>query len=64
MRWKYVLHIIGALIACVGMTMIFPLGWGVYYGDGTALPMAYSMAITVAAGGLLFVFFRDPATSK
>lgn len=64
MRWRYVLHIIGTLIACVGMTMIFPLAWGVYYGDGTALPMVYSMAITVAAGGLLFILFRDPANSK
>lgn len=64
MRWKYVLHIIGALIACVGITMIFPLGWGIYYSDGTALPLLYSMAITLASGGLLFFLFHDPAASK
>ena len=64
MRWQYVLHIIGALIACIGMTMIFPLMWGVYYGDGTATPLALSMAITMASGALTFFLFRNPETSK
>ena len=64
MRWKYVLHIIGALVACIGMTMIFPLAWGLYYCDGTAVPIGLSMVITMVAGGLLFLFFRDPEASK
>jgi len=64
MRWKYVLHIIGALVACIGLTMVFPLGWGLYYGDGTAYPIGLSMGITVIVGGLAFAFFRDPEASK
>lgn len=64
MRWKYVLHIIGALVACIGLTMIFPLMWGMYYGDGTAIPMGFSMAITIVLGGLTFLIFRDPEASK
>ncbi|MBI9078367.1 MAG: TrkH family potassium uptake protein [Pseudodesulfovibrio sp.] len=64
MRWKYVLHIIGALVACVGMTMIFPLAWGLYYADGTATPMMLSMGITVLTGGVMFFLFRDPEASK
>ena len=64
MRWQYVLHIIGALVACIGMTMVLPLGWGLYYGDGTAAPLALSLAITVTSGALLFFVFRDPETSK
>ena len=64
MRWQYVLHIIGALVACIGMTMIFPILWGLYYSDGTASPMAISMAITIASGVLLFFAFRDPVASK
>ncbi|QJB57797.1 TrkH family potassium uptake protein [Pseudodesulfovibrio sp. zrk46] len=64
MRWKYVLHVIGALIACVGMTMVLPLAWAFYYKDGTATPLALSMAITIAIGVLLFFAFRDPEASK
>ena len=64
MRWQYVLHVIGALVACMGMTMVLPLGWGLYYGDGTAMPLAMSMGITMASGGLLFFLFRNPATKK
>jgi len=61
MRWRYVLHIIGALVACIGMTMVFALGWGLWYGDGTAGPLALSMAISVVCGALMFVAFRDPS---
>ena len=64
MRWQYVLHIIGALVACIGLTMIFPLAWGLYYSDGTAIPMAQSLAITVVSGALLFFIFRNPESSK
>ncbi|MUM78424.1 TrkH family potassium uptake protein [Pseudodesulfovibrio sp. F-1] len=64
MRWRYVLHIIGALVACVGMTMALPLAWGVYYGDGTVWPLAESLGITVVSGTLLFLIFRDPASSR
>lgn len=64
MRWRYVLYVIGALIACVGMTMVLPLGWGLYYGDGSAYPLALSMGITIAVGGLLFLVFRDPEASR
>ena len=64
MRWKYVLCIIGALVACVGMTMIFPLAWGLYYHDGSAHPLALSMIITILTGGLMFIVFRDAESSK
>ena len=64
MRWKYVLHIIGALVACIGLTMVFPLAWGVYYGDGTATPLALSMGITLFLGGTLFFTFRDVEAFK
>ncbi len=64
MRWKYVLHIIGALVACIGMTMVFALIWGLYYGDGTAIPLALSMVITMVSGALVFFTFRNPENSK
>lgn len=64
MRWKYVLHVIGALVACIGLTMIFPLAWGAYYGDGSAKPLSYAMFLTVVSGVVLFFAFRDPEASK
>lgn len=64
MRWKYVLHVIGALVACVGLTMVFPLAWAFYYNDGTASPIALSMLITVTLGVVVFFVFRDPEASK
>lgn len=64
MRWKYVLHVIGALVACVGLTMILPLVWAFYYQDGTAASLSLSMMITVAAGVLTFFVFRDPEASR
>ncbi|MDC0335547.1 TrkH family potassium uptake protein [Pseudodesulfovibrio sp.] len=64
MRWQYVLHIIGALVACIGLTMVFPLAWGFYYNDGTATPLALSMAITIASGALMYFVFRDPEASQ
>lgn len=64
MRWKYVLHIIGALIACVGLTMVLPLIWAFYYNDGTATPLASSMGITIVTGVLMFFVFRDPEASR
>jgi len=64
MRWKYVLHVIGALIACVGLTMVLPLIWAFYYNDGTATPLALSMGITIVTGVLMFFVFRDPEASR
>jgi trk system potassium uptake protein TrkH len=59
MRWRYVLHVIGALVACIGLTMVLPLAWGLYYHDGTAQPLAMSIGITVLMGGGTFLIFRE-----
>ncbi len=37
---------------------------GAYYGDGTAVPLALSMAITILSGALMFFVFRDPVAAK
>jgi len=52
------LHILGALIICVGLSMLTPLGFSVYYWDGSALPLLFSAAITFSAGLILYVAFR------
>lgn len=62
MRWRFVLKIIGVLTFFFGMTMIFPLLVGLYYGDGSLIPLLKSMAITVAAGSILYlIFFKAEA---
>ncbi|GAB7022868.1 TrkH family potassium uptake protein [Salidesulfovibrio brasiliensis] len=57
MRWQFVLHIIGALSACVGLTMLWPLMWAVWYGDPGVMPFIVSAIITVASGAALFFGF-------
>ncbi|MBN2140094.1 MAG: TrkH family potassium uptake protein [Desulfovibrionaceae bacterium] len=64
MRWGYALHVVGVLLTCIGLTMAFPLMFSVYYGDPGAMPLVWSMALTVICGLALFLGFRDPARSK
>jgi trk system potassium uptake protein TrkH len=57
MRWRFILKIIGVLTLFFGLTMIFPLLVGLYYRDGSLIPLAESMAITVVAGSILYLIF-------
>jgi len=58
MRWPLVLHLVGALTVCVGLCMAAPalLAW--WYGQGDLPAILQGMALTVAAGLLLFLGFR------
>ena len=58
-----VLHVIGVLLACVGLSMVFALGFSVYYGDAGQMPLAISMAVTVACGALLHFVFKPEAAN-
>jgi trk system potassium uptake protein len=57
-RWKYILHILGALIACVGLSMLIPLGWSTYYQDLGFWPLVESLLITTGVGAIFYVCFR------
>jgi len=57
-RWSVMLHILGALIVCIGLCMLVPLGFSCYYWDGSALPLITSAAITVGVGLFLYLIFR------
>ena len=59
MRWKVVLHIIGALILCVGITMLMPLAFSLYYQDSGIVPLIESMGISTLCGLGLFFAFRS-----
>ncbi|GLI32793.1 TrkH family potassium uptake protein [Desulforhabdus amnigena] len=58
MRWSYVIRTIGALIFCIGLTMLLPLGFALHYKDGSELPLFKALLIVLATGLGLFVAFR------
>ncbi|MBW2431340.1 MAG: TrkH family potassium uptake protein [Deltaproteobacteria bacterium] len=59
MRWRFILKIIGVLTLFFGLTMIFPLLVGLYYRDASLIPLIISMGITVSAGLILYLIFRQ-----
>ncbi len=58
MRWRFILNIIGVLLFFFGLTMIFPLLFGLYYRDQSLIPVLESMAVTVFSGLVLYFIFR------
>jgi trk system potassium uptake protein TrkH len=58
-RWPFILHILGSLMVCIGLCMLFPIGFSLYYWDGSALPLLCSAAITTGLGLLLYLVFRS-----
>jgi len=58
MRFGLILRIMGALIFFLGLTMIFPLLFSLYYRDGDLWALILSAAITMGAGAVLFLLFR------
>ena len=58
MRWRFILKIIGVLIFFFGLTMVFSVLVGLYYRDTSLIPLLKSMAMTVAAGLILYLLFR------
>lgn len=55
MRWRYLFKVVGILTLFLGLTMGFPILFGLYYKDHSVIPLLKSMGITIAAGGLLFM---------
>ena len=58
MRWRYILSIVGILVAALGLTMIFPLMVGIFYRDNSILTFSLSILITFSSGLLLYLMFR------
>jgi trk system potassium uptake protein TrkH len=61
-RWKYILNVIGALLACIGLSMILPLGFSLYYQDQGFWALLEAMAVTVAVGLVLYGVFKGAHT--
>lgn len=62
MRLGRPLFVVGAIICCVGLSMVFPLLWGLARGDAGALPMLEAMAMTLLLGAALLLVFRRAST--
>ena len=54
MRIRIVLHYLGLLIATLGIFMLLPLGFSLFYGEPDSLAFAISTGISVVAGLLLW----------
>jgi trk system potassium uptake protein len=63
MRWRYIAYVIGSLVLFLGLTMIVPLLFGVYYRDQSVRPLLMSMAVTIMVGGAVFLIFRHQRTA-
>jgi len=62
MRWRCILQVVSILIFILGLTMVFPLLWGLYYGDNGVTPIIHSMALTILVGGGSVLVLRGPQT--
>jgi len=58
MKVKSILYILGAFLFFLGLAMIFPLAWALYYGEGDLKALALSMLITMVCGGILYFSFK------
>ncbi|MBN1931386.1 MAG: TrkH family potassium uptake protein [Desulfobacterales bacterium] len=62
MRWRYIFKVVGILTLFLGLTMIFPICFGLFYKDQSVIPLFKSMGITVLVGSLLYICFRKSET--
>ena len=54
MRVKVFLHYLGLLIAIIGLAMLLPLGWSLYYKEPSSIAFAISIALNLGLGLLLW----------
>lgn len=59
MRWDFIFFVTGALMACVGLSMLPALGFSWYYDEGGLMPLALSAGLTCMAGAALLLAFRE-----
>ena len=58
MKAKDILYILGSFLFFLGLALLLPLAWSIYYGEGDFMALGSSMAITTVCGGLLYLFFK------
>jgi len=63
MRIRVVLHHLGLVLVAVGLLMIFPLAWSLYYREPDIIPFIWSIGITVGSG-LILTFLTPGGEGK
>lgn len=58
MNYRIVARLLGLLMLTFGASMAPALGWGLYYGDGSAGPLVEAMVATLLLGGALLLAGR------
>lgn len=58
MRWRYIGKVTGVLMISFGLTMLLPMLTGFYYHDGSPLPLAKAMGVTLLAGIGLYILCK------
>lgn len=59
MHWGYAFQVVGLVIACIGLSMLVPLGYAVYTGEGLVHVFVLSCCLTLGLGLVLFFLFRS-----
>jgi trk system potassium uptake protein TrkH len=58
MRWRIIIYVVGLLILFFGLTMAAPLTVSFFLGDGSGIPMLFSLAVTILFGACMTIGFR------
>jgi trk system potassium uptake protein len=58
MNWRHMAGLLGLLLLFIGLSMLFPLGFSLYYRDSGLVPLFWSSNIVVVLGLLLYFLFR------
>ncbi len=58
MRYGTLINILGRLIFFLGLSLLFPLGWAIYYGEGTG-PFIWPLLLSLVLGGSLFKWVKE-----
>ncbi len=59
MRWPFVFKYVGILVITLGLNLVLPLSFSLFFRDGDTGALMASMGVTLAAGVGLFFLFRQ-----
>lgn len=61
MRGRYVLHLVGAILVCVSLTMLAALGVSFHYDDAGLAPLFKAVVVSLACGAGMYFLWRERA---
>jgi trk system potassium uptake protein len=62
MRWPFVFRYVGMLTFILGLTLLFPIGFSLFYKDGDFTALLASMVLTLSSGAMIFYWCRGEKT--